>query len=303
MKKTILLTGFISLVSWNSASAQGSWTYDFKKADTNSTPWISNNNAVVWQGKMIERFGILHAGDPYMVSGLRRINQGVNASIDMVDTSSSYSLSSTTAPTVMTMGWSARPHRGLVDDGFDAGNEIFQIGLVDSTASLMGVDTNRAFYLAGIEVAAAQSTGVTNVRLSMMDNLNGVLGSFNAGTTYAFTAEDYYIFKMTMTPGSLGRYDVSLEMDILEAVPGGYSTMGDYTPGAHVDFGTISVKSEDMANLYVSNANAMLNPALGLKFVDATKVSISGASFDTVPEPSSAFLLSLSSLLLFRRKR
>ncbi|MCP5536609.1 MAG: PEP-CTERM sorting domain-containing protein [Akkermansiaceae bacterium] len=258
-----------------------------------NSPWVVSSNTASGDAKITDGHGIGHAGDPNGIGAVSFMDQGIDASVNIIHTANSYSLAAGTATTTMIMGWSAHPHTDLLDDGYSAGNEIFQIGLLSSSTGLMGVAGAESFYLAGIEESASLATNQTNVVLSMADT-NGVLGSFNGGTPITFDSKDYHVFKLGMTPDLAGNVNVTLEMDLFISS----GIYGTFTYGGNTNLGTISVANN------VAKVGNMF-PALGFKLEDSSKVSITGASFDTapVPEPSSALLLFASSLLLIKRRR
>ncbi len=100
-----------------------------------------------------------------------------------------------------------------------------------------------------------------------------------------------------MTPLVTGMMNVTLSVDTYDHVGPGAA---DYSQTGTTNYGGMSVANN------VGSKRAVFSPALGISLVDSTKVSVSGANFDTlgvIPEPSSAMLLFSSSLMLVLRRR
>jgi hypothetical protein len=279
------------------ASAQSIWTYDNNTNLMGGVPsgWYQNDTEGWNLNKTSPNYGMKHAGDPDGYAMTPHYPQGINGTSTLVDANTSYDMASGIK---MIMGWSPSPQSGLVDNGTYADNEIFQLGLVNYNKAFMGIDPS--LFLSGIENTASDASNVTNSFLAVRSE-GGVLAYFNNGNTYAFDANNYYLFEIDFEfyGGDPNFVNVGLKMDTYNELISG---SGNYTLGGSTDFGVI----EKIANpLYLDDT---LYPGMGLTLRDASMVSISGANFDTmsaIPEPGSIALLLLSATaaLTIRRRR
>ncbi len=281
------------------ASAQGVWTHDFTVSTYGNSasqyspaiPFqINSTMAPADHAAKHSGHGMEHAGDLDARAAILFSEPGANGAFNIVNTASTYTFNPGVATTTMKMGWSPKPGGGI-GNGTSAGNQLFQMGFVNSLNGLMGVN-GKSIYLSGLEISANGTTDVTNLKLNVADT-TGVLGSFNGGSTVSFNAADYHIFEFGITPTPTGQLNVSLNMRTMQAV----GSTDVYNQVQFTNFGSLTVANN------LQSKSDVYSPALGFNLADSTQVSYSGANFDTVPEPSSALLLLSSSFLLALRRR
>jgi hypothetical protein len=292
------------------ASAQSTWTYDFRNENNpevgavypyySTNDWTNNRSPSnpYWEGGFLQMSGVRSHGfvdstDPHAWALAIPGRAGQNGSSTGVYKSNSYDLA---AGLKMIMGWCPNPGN-LVDDGFYADNEIMQMGLVGSTTSILGIDPS--LFLSLVEYTASNDTNITNSLLAVRTE-GGILDYFNGGNGYDFDVDNYYMFEIdfSLFEGDPRFVTMGLTMDIYNET---FFTSHSYILSSTVDFGSITV-----ANPLAGDAS--LYPALGITLRDATKVSISGANFDTmavIPEPGSIALLLISATaaMAVRRRR
>ena len=275
------------------AWSQSSWSYDFTSPPALSLPtgWTFNDSPVTFGiPKVSAHYGISHSGDPDGFGLTMFLPQGTNGVMTAVDGNQSFNLQ--TGSILLTMGWSPQPKESLTDNGFAADNELAQIGLVDSTTSLLGLDPS--MFLSVIEDSADVFTDKIQAQLAMRSNL-GILDYYDGGATMEFSTAHYYIFSLLLETNAVApdALDASLKMDVYAASP----QAPNYSYVNSKDFGTLNSLKNQIA------FSTDLYPALGMTIRDASKISVSGTNFDMIPEPTSGMLGLLGGMLLLCHRR
>ncbi len=198
-------------------------------------------------------------------------------------------------------------------------NEVFQIGIVDSTSAVFGADSNY-LYLAGIENAWSKAAGqfdFSNQTHDLEYQLIGGSGtSISSNSTMtgsdlthqrigSSTTTDRYWYEFNLTyTNNNGNLDIAIDVD---------QWKGGYQVGSSIFNPTLEVNS-NFHNSSINGVSTSLNLAnvgvgLGIHVDDATTVASSGTTYDdfttnTIPEPSTTLLSAVAALgLAMRRKR
>lgn len=171
-------------------------------------------------------------------------------------------------------------------------NQAMQMGLISSESVYLFDSVTSSFYLAFLNTGHDDTVRSHFFEVNFYDE-NSIVDSSIGNRE--FSSNNFYHIRTAYTNSGTGLFDVDLDIDEYGS--------GNLVSAPLLDGNFVTASLSALPHNFSAGELSALHPGLGIHQDEAGVSALSGASFDSVPEPSSAMLTLVASFFGWRRRR